>query len=216
MTQASAIAFFSTVLPEDLARANMYALLSRLFYAAPDESLLRAIAAAPDLSGESEDVSLASAWRELTDAAALVETEAARFEYDSLFIGTGKADITLYSTAYLKGITHNGAGAEKQLAILRGELADLGIIRHGAVHEPEDHFSALCDVMRFLIVGDNETPAGSVERQRQFFQAHLAAWYGKLADAIEASKKATFYRPAGRLLRAFLALESESFDIDYV
>lgn len=214
MTPASAIAFFPTVSPEDRARADMYALLSRLFYAAPDESLLRAIAGAPDISGESEDASLASAWRELTEAAALAETEEARFEYDSLFIGAGKAEVTLYSTAYLKGITHNGAGAEKQLAILRGELADLAIIRHDGVHEPEDHFSALCDVMRFLIVGDQETPASSIERQRRFFQAYIASWNGKLADAIEASKTATFYRPAGRLVRAFLALESESFDID--
>lgn len=214
MSQASAIDFFPPVSPEDRARADMYALLSRLFYAAPDETLLRALASAGGMSAESDDVSLAAAWHELTTAAALADVEEVRFEYDSMFIGTGKADVTLYSTAYLKGITHNGAGAEKQLAVLRGELADLGIIRHENVHEPEDHFSALCDVMRFLIAGDSETPAASVERQREFFQAHVASWFAKLTDEIEANKKAAFYRPAGRFLRAFLDLENESFAID--
>ncbi|MBA2689693.1 MAG: molecular chaperone TorD family protein [Burkholderiales bacterium] len=214
LSQASSIAFFPSVSAEDRARADMYALLSRLFYAAPDESLLRALAAAAGMDAEGDDVSLATAWHELTTAAALADVEEARFEYDILFIGTGKADVTLYSTAYLKGITHNGAGAEKQLAALRGELADIGIIRHENVHEPEDHFSALCDVMRFLIVGDSETPAGDVERQREFFHSHIASWFVKLADAIEANKNANFYRPAGRFLRAFLDLENESLKID--
>ena len=214
MTTATAISFFPPIAAEDKARADMYALLSRIFYAAPDEDLLRALARAGGISGEGDDVSLAGVWRELTEAAALADVEEVRFEYDSIFIGTGKAEVTLYSTAYLKGITHNGAGAEKQLAVLRGELSDLGIVRHENVHEPEDHFAALCDVMRFLIVGDSQTPAASIDRQREFFQAYIAPWFIKLTDEIEANKRVNFYRSAGRFVRAFLDLENESFDID--
>lgn len=214
MTSASAISVFPPISAEDRARADMYALLSRLFFAAPDEALLRALAGAGKISAEGEDASLATGWSELVTAAALAEAEDVRFEYDGAFIGTGRAEVTLYSTAYLKGISHNGAGAEKQLAVLRGEFADLGIVRHDNIHEPEDHFSALCDVMRFLIVGDNQTPAGSIERQRQFFDDHIAPWYAKLADAIEAGGSIGFYRPVGRFARAFLDLEKESFAID--
>ena len=213
MTQASAIAFFPPISPEDRARADMYALLSRLFYAAPDEGLLRALATSGSMAADDEASTLALGWQELTAAAALAEVDDVRFEYDSIFVGAGKADITLYSTAYLTGITHNGHGAEKHLVVLRDDLADLGIVRRDSAHEPEDHFSALCDVMRFLIVGDRDTPAASLDRQREFFTAHVGRWFGAFAAAIEAHEKIVFYRPAGRFLRAFLELESESFAI---
>ena len=213
MTQASAIAFFPPISPEDRARADMYALLSRLFYAAPDESLLRALATAGSFAVEDEVSSLASAWQELTAAAALADADEVRFEYDGIFVGAGKADITLYSTAYLTGITHNGHGAEKHLVVLRDDLANLGIVRRESVHEPEDHFSALCDVMRFLIVGDEQTPAASLDQQREFFAAHIGRWFGRFAAAIEAHQGISFYRPVGRFLCDFLELENESFEM---
>jgi TorA maturation chaperone TorD len=206
---ASTIAFFPSVLPEDRARADLYALLSRLFYAPPDQPLLRTMAAAGELSSEAEDAALALAWHDLVAEAALAEPDAVREEYDELFIGTGKAAITLYGAAYA-----SGAHAEKPLVALRADLAAFGLARRGAVGEPEDHFSALCDVMRFLISGDGQTPEASLEAQRRFFACHIESWFRPLAAAIEASQRANFYRPAARLMRAFLELETQSFEIE--
>jgi TorA maturation chaperone TorD len=213
MTQASvaAIDYHPPVSPEDRARADMYALLSRLFYAAPDEGLLRAIARAGALGADEDASPLASAWHELTTAAALAEVDAVRAEYDGYFVGTGKADITLYSTAYLAVVTQGGQGAERHLVALRDDLASLGVARSDHAHEPEDHFSALCDVMRFLIVGDGRMAAASLDRQREFFESHLSLWFEKFVDAIEAHGKLNFYRDVGRFARAFLELERESF-----
>ena len=55
--------------PEEQARANFYALLSRLFYAPPDAALLQRLAGADEL--EAQDETLAARWRELVAAAAL-------------------------------------------------------------------------------------------------------------------------------------------------
>src|SRR6266850_1497703 len=61
--------------PEEQARADFYALLSRLFYTPPDAGLLQRLANADEL--EAEDEMLATRWRELTAAAALMEPDAA-------------------------------------------------------------------------------------------------------------------------------------------
>lgn len=214
MTQAIAIAFSPPISPEDRARADMYALLSRLFYGAPDEALLRAIATAGNVNAEGESDGLACTWQELATTAALAEVDDVTHEYESIFVGVGKADITLYSTFYLTGITHNGHGAEKHLVTLRHDLANLGLGRQHSVHEPEDHLSALCDVMRFLIIGDGETPSAGLDRQQAFFRAHIARWFAGFADAIEAHERTNFYRHVGRFLRALFELENESFAID--
>ena len=55
---------------EDQARAQWYALISRLFHAAPDEALLRGLAAAPDGTEEGGDGLFLDAWRGLQAACA--------------------------------------------------------------------------------------------------------------------------------------------------
>jgi TorA maturation chaperone TorD len=79
--------------PEEAARANFYALLARLFYAPPDAALLKAISA-DRLEGD-----LAGPWEELASAAASADPDAVREEYETAFIGTGKAPVTLYTAA---------------------------------------------------------------------------------------------------------------------
>ncbi|HYN11147.1 MAG TPA: molecular chaperone TorD family protein, partial [Burkholderiales bacterium] len=82
--------------PEEEARAHFYALLARLFYAAPDAALLSAIAGGKI---EGEEPTLARAWQELAQAAREADPEALRGEYETAFIGTGKAPVTLYTGA---------------------------------------------------------------------------------------------------------------------
>jgi TorA maturation chaperone TorD len=82
------------IAPEEQARANLYGLLARLFYAPPDAELLKGISV-EKLEGE-----LAAPWSEVASAAAAADPNAVREEYESAFIGTGKAPVTLYTTAY--------------------------------------------------------------------------------------------------------------------
>src|SRR5258708_4030816 len=95
---AAPITFVPALAPEELARANFYGLIARLFSAPPDAMLLQTIAAAGEL--EAEEGGMALAWRDLAQAAAAAEAEAVKEEYDGAFIGAGKAPITLYTSAY--------------------------------------------------------------------------------------------------------------------
>ena len=192
----------SFVPPEELARANFYGLLARLFYAPPDEALLKALASADEL--DAEDEALAARWRELIAAAAATPAEAVREEYDSSFVGTGKAPVTLYASAYSLRYTN-----ETPLAALRADLAALGLARREAVGEPEDHIAALCETMRHLIADERR----SLEEQRRFYRRWLAPNADPLCAAIEANERASFYRVVARVAKAFFSLEQAAFEM---
>ncbi len=189
--------------PEDEARANFYALLARLFYAPPDAALLAAIAAAPPLDAAAGNAPLAEAWQALRRAAGAAQPEPVREEFDTVFVGTGKAEVTLYLSAYLgASVTRN------PLVRIRDFLAARGLQRRAAVHEPEDHVAALCEVMRHLIV------AGDIDSQRACFTTFLAPAAGPLCDAVIHCERVDFYRPVARLAKIFFALEHNAFDMD--
>lgn len=189
--------------PEDQARAGCYALLARLFHAGPDRELLDAITAA-DAAGEG--TALARAWRELATAARAADPEAACLEYDDIFVGTGKSEITPYATHYLAG-----TGQEKILAGLKQELLALGLSRVPQAHEPEDHMAALFEVMRHLVLRSAEDTF--MEKQKQFFGRYLERVFPLFCDAISANGKADFYKRVAVFARAFLEVETESLKV---
>jgi len=185
---------------EDQARAGCYALLSRLFYAGPDQALLNTIATTEAFEGDSV---LARAWKELATSAHAVDAESACLEYDGVFIGTGKASITPYATHYLAE-----TGREKILAGLREELVTLGLARIHRANEPEDHIAALLEVMRHLILrgaGDEILRA-----QRTFYSRYIEKVFPLLCGAILENNEMNFYRRVSVFLRTFLEIESES------
>jgi len=190
------------VAPEEQARANFYALLARLFYAPPDEDLLKALASADEL--DAEDETLAARWRELIAAAAVTDAAAVQEEYDAVFVGTGKAAITLYSTAYSLRYTN-----ETPLAALRADLAALGLARRESVGEPEDHIAGLCDTMRHVIA-EQQRP---LEEQRRFYERWIKPNYEPLCAAIEASERTSFYKVVARMAKAFFSLEQAAFEM---
>ena len=194
---------------EDQSRADFYALLGRLFYAAPDDKLLAAIVIAAEPSTERADAPLACAWRALASAAAVVSSEAVEDEYERLFFSVGRSDVMLFGSYYLAGFMH-----EKPLARLRDDLLALGLARNASVSEPEDHIAALCEVMRFLIAGDVETRAAATEEQQAFFSIHMQPWVLKFCTAIVESEKANFYRRVAAFAAAFFAIEIEAFEIE--
>lgn len=186
------------IAPEEQARANLYGLLARLFYAPPDAALLNALAR-EKLEGD-----LAAPWEGVASAAATADPEAVREEYEASFIGTGKAPVTLYTTAY--SIRYSN---ETPLAELRGELARLGLARRAGAYEPEDHIAALCDTMRHLVA---QQKAG-LEEQRRFFSKWIYVAAGPLCAAIERSDRTSFYKPVARLATSFFDLEQIAFEM---
>ena len=193
--------FVRTPAPEDQARANFYGLLSRLFYAPADAALLAALAQADELEAEAAD--LAGRWRDLCAAAAKADPEEVRDEFDTVFIGTGKAPVTLYATAY--SIRYSN---EVPLVGLRNELAELGLARRENVGEPEDHIAGLCDVMRGLIAQQQGD-----EVQKRFFERWIQPNIDPLCSAIEKSERTAFYKHVGRLAKAFFSLEQSAFEM---
>jgi len=194
------------VAPEDQARAEFYALLARLWYAAPDAALLQSIAASGDLPAEGAQTALAEAWRQLKAAAAAADPEAVRDEYDALFIGTGKAAVTLYASGYLVE-----TGRERVLVALRDELPALGLERVGATHEPEDHFAALLEIMRHLVVSGADDAA--LQRERKFFTRYVLRAYNPLTNEVVASARADFYKFVARFTKAFCDVEASSLEM---
>jgi TorA maturation chaperone TorD len=202
MSGAQPLSFVATLPPEEVARANFYGLLARLFYAPPDAALLQAIAGAGEIEGE--DGEIGAAWRDLAIAAAQCDAEAVREEYEAAFVGTGKAPVTLYTGAYSVKYSN-----EVPLAELRGELARLGLGRRDGAFEPEDHIAALCDTMRHLIAGQQRT----LEEQRAFFQRWIGPTYARLCDAIDSDAHTGFYKRVGQFAKSFFRLEQSAFEM---
>jgi TorA maturation chaperone TorD len=192
--------------PEDQARAGYYALLARLFYAGPDAGLLATIADADEIVAGGEQSALAGAWLALAAAARATDAEAARLEYDQLFVGTGKAEVTPYASFYLVQ-----TGREKILVRLRDELAALGLKRAERALEPEDHVAGLFDTMRYLISMGSEDVA--LQNQQRFFAQYIAGAYGAFCTAISASEKSNLYKHVAHFAEAFLMVESEALKV---
>ncbi len=150
---------------------------------------------------------LEASWSELVGAARRLSSEAIAREYEALFGGVGKPEVYLFGSHYLSGFLN-----EKPLAALRTDLAGLGLARDEAMPETEDHFAYLCEVMRYLIAGDDVAVA-NLTRQREFFARHLQPWASDLCDAVGRHPKADFYRCASAFTQVFISVEAQGFDM---
>ena len=191
---------------EETARAEIYGLLAQLFYAPPTPEFIAelqiSVTDAPVTGGYLEEP-----WRQLVGAARATNAADIAQEYDALFGGVGKPEVYLYGSHYLSGFLN-----EKPLAYLRTTLAELGLARDDAMPETEDHFAYGCEVMRYLIAGDDVAVA-NLTRQRAFFSDHLQPWSAALCDAIAQHPKARFYAVLAEFTRAFLTVETQGFDM---
>jgi TorA maturation chaperone TorD len=198
--------FQAPEVPEDKARAGYYALLARLFYSGPDAALLATIGEDGEIASSSEQSALADAWNKLAAAARAMEAEAARLEYDELFVGAGKAEVTPYASYYLAE-----TGREKILARLRGELAGWGLARSEGAREPEDHMAGLFDVMRHLISWGSED--ATLQEQQKFFDRYIARSFPGFCGAISKREKANFYKHVAHFAETFLVVETEALKV---
>jgi TorA maturation chaperone TorD len=203
MTQAP---ISSAGLDEETARAELYGLLALVYYAPPAPNLIAqlrvAVTQSPVAGGFLEEP-----WRVLVGVARELDDATVAAEYTTLFGGVGKPEVYLFGSFYLSGFLN-----EKPLAALRADIAELGLARDDAMSETEDHFAYLCEVMRYLIAGDDVVVA-NLTRQRAFFATHVQPWAQRMCDAMQAHPKARFYAAVAGLTSAFLAVEAQGFDM---
>jgi TorA maturation chaperone TorD len=200
-----ALSFASADHSEELARAELYGLLARLWMAPPDAALLAQFGVAVTEAPESG--LLEAPWQALVATLRATTPDAAADEFDALFGGVGKPEVFLYGSFYLAGFLN-----EKPLAALRTDLSTLGLTRDASRGETEDHIAYGCEVMRFLIAGD-DIAVCNLEQQRRFFRAHLQTWVGDLCDAVEAQPRAQIWRAVAQLTRVFMDIETQGFDL---
>jgi TorA maturation chaperone TorD len=196
----------SSALDEETARAEVYGLLAQLYYSAPSPELMSALRVAVT-EAPAQGAFLEEPWRELVGVARAMSDAAVAEEYDALFGGVGKPEVYLFGSHYQSGYLN-----EKPLARLRDELAALGLTRDDAMPETEDHVAYLCEVMRYLIAGDDAAVA-NLARQQQFFTTHFQPWANAMLEAISAHPRARFYAALADFTRAFLSVEVQGFDM---
>lgn len=196
----------SSALDEETARAELYGLLALLYYAPPTPELMAQLRAAAT-EAPAAGAFLEEPWRALVGLARALPDAEVQAEYDALFGGIGKPEVYLYGSHFLSGFLN-----EKPLARLRTELAQLGLARDEHMSETEDHLAYLCEVMRYLIAGDDVAVA-NLTRQRDFFAAHIQPWVMTLCDELQQHPKARFYAALAELTRAFMGVEAQGFDM---
>lgn len=196
----------SSALDEETARAEIYGLLAQLWYAPPGPELLGALRVAVT-EAPAAGAFLEEPWRQLVGSARAESDADIASEYEALFGGVGKPDVYLFGSHYMSGFLN-----ERPLAQLRDDLAALGLSRDEAMPETEDHIAYLCEVMRYLIAGD-DVEVANLTRQREFFTRHLQPWAGSLCETIAAHPRARFYSALAGFTQAFISVEQQGFDL---
>ncbi|MBB3177452.1 molecular chaperone [Variovorax sp. Sphag1AA] len=196
----------TSALDEEIARAELYGLLARLWYAAPDSELHEAFRVAPT-EAPAAGAFLEEPWRRLVGVGREMDAASIGDEYDALFGGIGRPEVFLFGSHYLSGFLN-----DKPLAKLRNDLDQLGLAREEAVSETEDHIAFLFEVMRYLIAGE-DVEVANLTRQRAFFSTHIQSWLPTMCDAVSRHPKARFYAALAELTRAFGEVEAQGFDM---
>ena len=191
---------------EELARAEVYGLLAALFYAAPTAELYAQLQVAPT-EAPAPGAFLESSWMNVVAGSRRLELGAVADEYAALFEGIGKPEVFLYGSYYTAGHLN-----EKPLVELRDALGALGLERPASVEETEDHIASLCEVMRYLIAGE-DLAVSNLAKQQVFFNDHMRRWVDSMADAIAAHPRADFYRAVALFAHDFFAVEGQGFDL---
>ncbi len=202
MSGAQPLSFVPTLPPEEAARAGLYGVIARLFYAPPDEQLISELQLA---SVDASDPSpLAAAWRAMVDASRTAFPAALRDEHTLLFVGTGKCEVTPYLSHYLA--RHS---SDSPLVVLRRLLDSWGIARQEGVAEYEDHIAGVCETMRFVIAVQQRPH----EDQKVLFDRFLYRGGNAFCGAVSASKDARFYRLVANFAQGFFEVEKTAFEM---
>lgn len=191
---------------DELARAELYGLLARLWQAPPDDDLLAALRVAVTEAPQA-GAWLEAPWQVLVGQLRQTAPAQIAAEYEALFGGVGRPEVFLYGSYHLAGHLN-----EQPLARLRADLAELGLARADDRGETEDHVAFVLEVMRWLIAGDDPAHC-QLGGQLRFFRAHVQPWVGALCDAVAAHPGARVYRALASFTAAFVQVETQAFDL---
>ena len=198
MAESVPLQFAPTLTDEDRARADYYALLARLYFDGPDAKLLAAIGGAVPIVAQdgAQGAALAAGWAQLQAACRCADAQTLSFEYSNVFIGTGKALVTLYSTHYLEESMKGRA-----LVRLRERLRELGLARTGDAGVYEDHL---------VLEGSG---VAAMQQQKEFFISYIQPYYQPFSSSVEACTELVFYKAVGRFSKAFFDIEAEALSM---
>lgn len=206
MTAPQALSFATADQAEEGARAELYGVLALLWLTPPSAELLAqfrvAVTEAPEAGAF-----LQGPWEALVGALRSTTVEQAQDEFDALFGGVGKPDVLVYGSHYLAGFLN-----EKPLALLRQDMAQLGLQGDAQSGQTEDHIASVFEVMRYLIAGD-DVAVCNLEQQRRFFRTHIQPWAEQLCNAVDAHPRAQLWRAVADMTRAFVQVETQGFDL---
>jgi len=190
--------------PEDIERANLYALIGHLFYSPPTVNLLAEIRrSAGAESGDQDITPLRAAWRALQEECGSAAPATLRQEYDDLFVGVGRAPVTPYLSGYSEP-----SSPDRHLVRLRDQLTQSGFVRRNTAFEVEDHISALSDVMRLLI--EEGRP---LEEQQRFFAGFVYPGATLFFAAVQQTPVADFYKQVAAFAHAFFEVEKQALEM---
>ena len=193
----------TTIAEEDRLRGELYDFLGALLARPPSADL---IATCARLTGD--DTDLGRAVGALAAVAKTAKPKPVELEYNRLFIGIGRGELLPYASYYMTGFLN-----EKPLAVLRSDMARFHITRAETVFEPEDNIASLMEMMGGMIAGRFGAPE-PLERQREFFNRHIAPWAAHFFADLEAAENAVFYAPVGAAGRAFMEIEALAFPME--
>lgn len=182
----------------DQLRADIYQLLAALFRQGPNQSLIEFLAT---LEIDDDNNEMSQAWLAVKNAAKQTNVEQLEDEYFAIFLGVGCGEILPYGSWFI-----TGSLLDKPLALLRQDLKQLGYERNENIVEPEDHISALFEVLAHLII---EQPN---YRQLAFYQRHLESWIQRFCNDLSKAPSANFYVKVALLAKAFFDLETITFE----
>ncbi|MGI9303675.1 MAG: TorD/DmsD family molecular chaperone, partial [Gammaproteobacteria bacterium] len=114
-------ASITVVEPEDVLRADCYALLGALLTAPPTRAVIDAIQSIQRIDAD-DGAAMARAWHSLRLAGeSAADLAALDDEHHALFVGVGRGELMPYASWYLTGFL-----MEQPLAALRRALKELG------------------------------------------------------------------------------------------
>ena len=184
-------------------RAHYYYLLSKLLCEPPTEETLRAAALYGVPASDASNRFLITLNALAQSAAEPQDLEQLDDEYHDLFVGIGRGELVPYSSWYITGMM-----MDKPLGLLRQDLKALGIERVKNNREPEDHISALFDVMGIIIDSGAEF---QFRTQQTLFNRHLKPWVRRFFKDMVNARKADFYQKVGEF-----GVEFMNFETDYL
>jgi TorA maturation chaperone TorD len=137
-----------------------------------------------------------------------MDADAATDEYDALFAGVGKSAVSIFAGYY------TGAPAVDHPRVrIQAALAEHGLGRVRST-EPEDHLGGLLEAMRVLVAGGAGRAPATLAEQKRFFQGYVEEGARGFFRALAVAPESNFYRHVAAVGAAFVAIESQSFQLD--